>query len=205
MSKVSYLVSPLCVCCGDSLPGNTEGDHFCENCLRTPPSFSVARGIALYQNPVKQLLHNLKYNFDTTTLGPLLLIAQSSDFSTFESCDIILPVPLHSKRLKRRGMNQALFLARLFFPERKEDIYTDVLVRERPTISQTSLDLQGRKKNLSDAFTVKNIDIITNKVICLVDDVFTTGATVEECSRSIIAAGGTEVRVLTLARVVTRR
>lgn len=199
------MVSPLCVCCGDSLPGNTAVDHFCENCIRIPPSFHVARGVAIYQNPVKQLLHNLKYNFDTTVLGPLLLIAQSYDFSTFESCDIILPVPLHSKRLKRRGMNQALFLSRLFFPERKKDIYSDVLVRERPTISQTSLDLRGRKKNLKDAFLVKNVDIIENKVVCLVDDVFTTGATAEECSRSIISAGGAEVRVLTLARVVTRR
>jgi ComF family protein len=135
----------------------------------------------------------------------LLRIAQSYDFSPFDLCDIILPVPLHMKRLKKRGMNQALSLCRLFFPGRREDIYTDVLVRERPTISQTSLDIWGRKKNLKNAFSLKRTDIIVNKVVCLVDDVYTTGATAEECTKSILRAGGAEVRVLTLARVVTMK
>jgi ComF family protein len=131
----------------------------------------------------------------------LLKIARSFDFSPFKCCEIFVPVPLYSRRLKKRGLNQALVLARLFFPERADCILPQVLLRIRPTRSQTELDAAGRKHNLKSAFSVKDPDIIKNKKICLVDDIYTTGTTVRECAATLKRAGAADVMVLTFARV----
>lgn len=198
---VRYLSTPLCPVCGIEYGAFAASDHSCENCLRQTPPFTLARSIAFYEGHVRQLLHNLKYRFDTTTVQPLLKIAQGFDFSAFESCEIILPVPLHVTRLRQRGMNQALLLARMLFPQRRADIFFNVLRRQSPTASQTLLNIEERKKNIKDSFSVQNNEIINKKIICLVDDVYTTGATAAECSRELLAGGAAEVRVLTVARV----
>ena len=112
-----------------------------------------------------------------------------------------MPVPLHSQRLRSRGLNHALHLARLFFPERLDDIMVDVLVKKRKTVSQTALDATRRKANLNAAFMLKNIEIIKNKKICIVDDVYTTGTTVAECAATLRRGGACDVTVITYARV----
>lgn len=173
----------------------------CGDCLRRPPAFSIARSLVYYDEPVRQLLHNLKYNFDTTTISPLLKIARGCDYSHFESADFFLPVPLHPRRLRKRGVNHAQVAAQLLFPERKKEILVDTLVKHLDTPSQTSLDRVGRKANLRAAFSIKYPEILKNKKICLIDDVYTTGATVGECSRIVHKAGAAEVMVLVFARV----
>ncbi|MEE4241055.1 MAG: hypothetical protein V2I36_06290 [Desulfopila sp.] len=143
----------------------------------------------------------MKYSYDTSTVEPLLKITQGFDFSPFEVCDVFVPVPLFPGKLKQRGLNQALLLARLFFPSESKNIFTDVLVKTRQTVSQTELDAFGRRKNLRGAFAVKRPDIIHNKKICLVDDIYTTGTTVSECAATLQKAGASEILVLTLMRV----
>ena len=201
LADVSYMGSPQCTVCGREFSSRRIVDHVCEQCLRQAPPFALARSITFYEEPVRSLLHNLKYRFDTSSTTPLFKIAQSFDFSPFENCDVILPVPLYINKLKQRGMNQALILARLFFADRKGKINVGILRRIRPTISQTELDARGRKNNLRAAFLVQGCEIIQNKVVCLIDDVYTTGGTVTECARAIKMAGAAEVRVLTMARV----
>ena len=149
----------------------------------------------------KQLIHNLKYKNDTTVTPALLKIVRRFDFSPFTACDLIVPVPLHYVKLKKRGFNQSLLLSQLFFKMLNVPIQPFALQKYAETKAQTGLDLSLRIKNIQDVFCVKNPDIIVNKKICLVDDVFTTGSTVAECSRVLLTAGASEVRVLSFARV----
>lgn len=192
---------PMCPICGREYDDELVRDHLCGKCVAGDTPYGLVRSIAFYEDPVKFLLQRLKYQFDTATLAPLCKIAQSFDFSPFEDCDVIVPVPLHRGKLRKRGMNQALVLARSLFPSRKRCIQHQYLYRKRETRSQTQLGRRERKKNIRSAFSVQHPEFIINKKICLVDDIFTTGATVAACSRALSRAGASEVRVLTMARV----
>jgi len=180
---------------------SAEGDHICGVCLRKVPSFTSARGIARYQDPVADLLHRLKYQSDYTVLPALLEIVKMNDPVLISQDDRIIPVPLHSRRLRFRGFNQALLLADLFFPNGQKVLLRNVLQRVRNTEAQTGLNGAARRKNLKNAFAVCDPCKVRHRKIFLVDDVYTTGTTVSECSRVLLAAGAREVHVLTLARV----
>jgi ComF family protein len=200
--KVRYLSSPLCERCGTLfLPAGGE-DHICGDCLGNPPPFSMVRSVCLYAPPVNTLLHGLKYRADRTTLSALSWIAAPFDFAAFASADFIVPVPLHAKRLRQRGLNQSHLLARLFFPEKTDAIDPEILARVRDTLPQTGLDGGKRRKNLRAAFAVPEKKDLEGKRICVVDDVFTTGTTIRECAKVLIRAGAVEVRAVTMARVV---
>jgi ComF family protein len=121
-----------------------------------------------------------------------------------DDCDLIVPIPLFINRLRRRGFNQAVILAREFFPYRKGDIRADLLRRVRDTGAQTSLSGVARRNNLGSAFQLRDGRGVTGKRICLVDDVYTTGTTVNECAKILQEGSAEDVRVLTLARVIMR-
>lgn len=192
---------PCCSVCGHDFADHEAADHFCGACLISPPAFAMARSLVYYDEPVRKLLHNLKYNFDTTTHAPLLKIARGCDYSLFKKVDFILPIPLHSSRLRQRGVNHAQQIAQLLFPERKKEILLDTLIKHQDTPSQTNLDRLGRKLNIRATFSVNSPEKIQNKEICLVDDIYTTGATVGECAKTLKKAGAGEVKVLVFARV----
>ncbi len=201
LQNVSLISSPLCSVCGREIADSVGGDHLCGSCLRTKPPYSSARGIVHYQEPAASLLQKLKYQGDTSVLPPLQEIIALSAPAALAEEDRIVPVPLHIHRLRQRGFNQALLLAQLFFPERKHCILEDTLRRIRHTVPQTGLDGIARRKNMSKAFRVRNGGKVRGRKIILVDDVYTTGTTVAECSRVLFAAGAREVHVLTVARV----
>ena len=121
--------------------------------------------------------------------------------SDIDQPDLIVPVPLHIKRLKKRGFNQALLLARIFFPEHHHLINFSVLQRKRNTSPQTGMDGKERRRNMKNAFVVVDERSVLGKAVLLIDDVFTTGTTVNECARVLKRSGAKEVKVLTLARV----
>ena len=199
MEKVRYPHSPLCIRCGTVF--RSGEDHLCGPCLRQPQPFTIARSVALYFPPVDILLHRLKFRADKTVLSTLSAMCFSFDFSLFSCCDLILPVPLHPRRLQSRGMNQSLVLAHVLFPAESGKIRPDCLLRTRNTPPQTGLGGRERRKNLRDAFMVPRTAGIRGLSICLVDDIFTTGTTVKECAGILMQAGAAEVRVLTMARV----
>jgi ComF family protein len=204
-AQIRYPASPLCVRCGTVFPAGTGGDHLCGRCLRKPPPFALARAVAFYAPPVDRLLHRLKFRADRTVVSTLADIAAPFDRSSFSSSDLILPVPLHLRRLQHRGMNQSLILARALFPEKAPAIRPDVLVRTRNTPPQTSLDRRDRLRNLTGAFAVSGKMDVSGLRICLVDDILTTGTTVTECADVLMRAGAEEVRVLAMARVAGQR
>ncbi|WP_240191633.1 ComF family protein [Desulfoprunum benzoelyticum] len=201
---INYIRPPLCACCGKMMAAGEPGrSHRCQDCLVHPPPFSVARSCIRYDQTASLLLHRLKYHGDTAVLPGLRHIIEQAAIAGVCDPDIIVPVPLYRKRLKARGLNQAAHLARLFYPGRDSDIRFDLLHRIRDTPPQTVLSGAARRRNLRSAFAVKDLTLVKGKTVCVVDDVFTTGTTVSECSRALRLAGAEEVYVLTLAMVVS--
>lgn len=209
LSLINYLQSPLCCCCGRELADSSGGDHLCGYCLRQPPVYSRARAVVRYEEPVSHLLHSLKYAADTSTLPALAHVIASFALQLAQefqpAADRIIPVPLFPARLKKRGLNQSLLLARLFFPQAGAALLADGMSRTRNTPPQTTLDGDARRKNLKAAFAVRNPPDVCGRRIFLVDDVLTTGTTVSECGRALLAAGALEIRVVTVARVAENR
>ena len=197
--RLPFISSPLCLGCGE--PFFSGADHLCGRCLSRQYSFDLARSLFSYQPPLSVLIPALKFRGDLTALASLgRLVSHPSSCALFTEPDILLPVPLHSRRLRERGFNQALLLARACFPEWKGKIEPGLLARTRSTPPQSALSGRERRRNLKNAFVLADPQRIAGKEILLVDDVFTTGSTVNECSRVLRAAGASRVQVFTLAR-----
>ena len=201
LRNIAFIESPRCPVCGRAMGDSAPGDHLCGSCLQKRPLFSTAIAITHYQEPVGNLLHSLKYQGDMSVLPVLQTIIARNPPVGFTGDERIVPVPLHIKRLRDRGFNQAVLIAKLFFPEKKSFFQVDSLQRIRHTDPQTGLDGKARRKNLRNAFTVRDGTVFFGKKVILVDDVYTTGSTANECSRALLMAGASEVHVLTLARV----
>jgi len=199
--SIIYLKKPLCRTCGMELIGEEDRNFLCGECLRSPPTYALARSLVRYQAGVRQLVQKLKYGRDTSVSGGISAIIDAADLTEFTDCRWILPVPLYRQRHRQRGLNQATILAGLFFPEKKQNIRPDWLYRKYNTTPQTTLSGFERRNNLAGAFAVRSDNGLQNAKVCLVDDVYTTGTTVRECAATLIVAGVCEVKVLTLARV----
>lgn len=157
--------------------------------------------VSHYHDPLlKKAIHHYKYRFASDIATPLaLLVAQAIHHSTLPTPDMLIPVPLHKRRLRWRGFNQAEILAKaldLHIP-----ILTDILIRRRYTAPQVSMkDQSARQKNLIQAFCVTDASCVHGKNILLIDDVMTTGTTLMECARTLKDAGAKTVHCLVLAR-----
>jgi ComF family protein len=195
--QVIFLSAPLCVCCGrqlQELPG--PADRLCGDCLHSRPPFDSARSLVLYGPPVSTLLHRLKFQGDAATARVLAGLGQPETVA----CDLIIPVPLHPSRLRARGLNQSLVLARRFFPAERDKIVLNLLSRQKKTIAQTGLDGRQRRRNLKGAFSVTRPAAVQGRSILVIDDVFTTGTTLAECAQTLKAAGASRVVAWTVAR-----
>ena len=198
--KLRLIEHPLCLCCGFLF--SSGENHICENCLRISHYFSKARAILLYNDKSAKIIKNFKYSKARDMLTTFAALKEKSTvFADIFSPDIIMPVPLHPKRLRYRGFNQSLILADIFYKEQKEKIDCHNLIRSKNTRAQITLKGDERRKNVINAFSLLNPEKIKDKQIVIIDDVFTTGTTVNECSRILLMAGASEVQVLTLARV----
>jgi ComF family protein len=199
LDEIDLIPQPACSCCGAPFRGAVGPEHVCQDCLTKPPPFSRARAAAFYDGVVLEAIHGLKYQrrlLYAKFLGQLL--ANSTAAPMIAAADLLVPVPLHPRRLRWRGFNQALLLAKTF-PQAA--IARDVLVRRRPTLPQIKLSPEQRLSNVKGAFTVPDPAAVKGKSIVLLDDVYTTGATVKECARVLRQAGAATVEVVTVARV----
>jgi ComF family protein len=202
LSQVELLQGPLCPGCGRRFPKAAGGPHFCGLCLSGHYHFNRARAVAIYAEPFSTVLHRFKYQGESCGLKSFkALLELLPEPPCPVMPELILPVPLHPGRLRQRGYNQAAVLARAFFPHQRKILRNDILLRVRPTEPQTGLSGRARRRNLRRAFGVKDPARVEGRRILLVDDVFTTGTTVNECARILKKAGADEVCVLTLARV----
>lgn len=197
---INFIMGSICTKCGMPFVSKESSNHLCSECIKKKQPFKIARSIAEYNGVLLDAIHKLKYNAKTSLAKPLgLLMAEGLPLDNY---DIIVPVPLHKKRLKERGFNQSLLLAKEISKKRKIPIDYLNLKRIRWTEPQINLKGEERLKNVRGSFAVENARVFKNKNILLIDDVYTTGATVKECSKVLKKTGAKGVFVLTLARVV---
>ena len=203
LSRLKFTSSPRCPRCGLGFGSPSENDHLCSECLTEERYFGNARAVCLYEGLMVEAISRFKYGRATRLsrpLGSLLAEYQDPEFP-FSRWDLILPVPLHPKRLRERGFNQSLLLARYLSRKRSIPLNITSLYRSRPTTPQTQLSGPERQRNVRGAFGVRGPEAISKKRVLLIDDVFTTGATARECAKVLLDAGAKQVDVLTLARV----
>lgn len=198
-------VTPICTVCG--VPFLTEGgaDHPCGSCALKPPPFIAARTAMLFDGPVREMIHRFKYDKRVHLARPLGLLAavQLAPFARMTAPDLIIPVPLHVKRLRQRGFNQSVLLGNVLAHEWRVPLCRRNLCRIRWTDPQIGLSAEERVSNVRGAFAVTNPALVKGKRVLLLDDVYTTGSTVAECARALNKAGARAVTVVTVARALS--
>lgn len=202
LEACTLIRSPLCKTCGMPFLSADDNDHLCGDCITEPPRFTAARAAALFAGPIRELIHRFKYNNRVQLCRPLGLLTghQLEPFAAAISADLVIPVPLHVKRLRQRGFNQAVLLGEILAREWRLPISRCNLQRIRWTEPQINLSAAERVANVRGAFSVTEPAIFKGKRIILVDDVYTTGSTVAECARVLFRAEVAEVSVITVAR-----
>ena len=205
--------APICDCCGFPFESRQGTDHRCGDCITNKKYFRIARAPLVYEQVLMRIIHRFKYNGKLQLANPLgeLLLTAYGLFWEQDAFDMILPVPLHISRFRNRGFNQAHLLV-CNWPKVAgrnplsatggHQVVRDLLTRSRQTQPQSSLGRQQRAANIKNAFGLCDPDKVADKCILLVDDVYTTGATVNECARLLVDNGAESVDVLTLARAI---
>jgi len=177
--------------------------HICVDCQKNPPPFSYHRSCGKYQEKLKNIILLYKYRkFQVLGRDLAFLVDRilGNDKKLWRGIEAAVAVPLHDKKLKKRGFNQAEIVAKIVAKKRGMELIEGVLVKIKNTPPQTSLVAEERKKNVRDTFGIQKAERIKGKFILLVDDVYTTGSTIRECSSVLKEAGAKEVRALTLAQ-----
>lgn len=193
------LIDEFCEICGRPL---THSGGVCKKCRETPPIFSKARAVARYNETIRQVIHLLKYKKKKVMLKYLseLINERLSDLLVIGDYDYLLPVPLHKKRLRKRGFNQARLLGKII--ERSFGVKMDSrnLARIRDTLPQSNLETNEEKyQNVQEAFILRKPEKIRGKKILIVDDILTSGSTVSEITRLLLDSMAERVDVFTLA------
>jgi len=202
------IAPPLCSQCGRMYTSRIVGDHLCGDCIEVTKPFRKARAWGAHEGALLRVIHSFKYHHQTFLARPLGILLYDAFQAHWHSddIDVIIPVPLHPKRLRQRGFNQSRLLIG-HWPSDADGATvgrptSDWLIRTRWTRSQTGLRRKERQANMRGAFALQGRPPLASKQVLLVDDVYTTGATVTECARVLLAGGARRVDVLTLARAM---
>ena len=201
LQEARLIPDPLCTVCGRPYPDGTGGDHPCGACMGERPAFDMARAPLAFEGVVREAIHLYKYRELRALKGYLGGFAEYGSRRWFRGATVAAAVPLHPRRLKARGFNQSLFLAKAASDALGIRLSVGSLARVRHTRPQVTLSPAEREQNVLGAFAVTD-GTFAGESVLLVDDVYTTGATVNECARVLKKAGAASVFVLTVARVV---
>jgi ComF family protein len=205
---------PLCDRCWETLPrhrGRLCGCGLplpstllvCGRCRRGRQPFTAGTSLGPYEGGLRQVIHELKYRGKRRVGGRLAaaLLAERGARELLSTSDVIVPVPLHPRRRRERGFNQAEVLAQELARGVGRPCAPAALVRRKDTAPQTGLTAAARRRNVAGAFAVRRQVQVAGRVVALVDDVLTTGATVQACAHALLEAGASEVRLVAVARV----
>jgi len=200
----SFISAPHCACCGTPFAEDLGENALCVSCLGRRPRFRRARAALVYDARSRRLILPFKHGDRTDLARACGAWMARAGGDLLAEADLIVPVPLHWRRLFTRRYNQALLLARSVARQGEARLAPDLLRRSRWTGSQAGLVAKQRRSNVREAFDVhpRWRRALAGKTVLLVDDVLTTGATVEACARVLDRGGARHVDVLTLARVV---
>ena len=198
--SIRPVTPPLCDRCGDSLPTwRTVSTTLacCARCRRTSRALDRARSVGVYDGALRAIVHALKYDGRRSLARPLAEMMRERAAEVLDGAACVVPVPLHPSRRRHRGFNQARDLSRhIGLP------VVQALRRTRNTATQTGLSSARRHRNVRDAFAPTRVARrLAGLTVVLIDDVSTTGATLDACARALKGAGVKEVRGLTAARV----
>lgn len=200
-SEIQWIQPPFCSRCGTPVAGRIDHAYECAACTARKNHFDAARAAGRMEGPMAGMIHLLKYRgglWIAPDLADLMLAALQTHYDPAE-IDAAGFVPLFPSRRRDRGYNQAEVLARLLCRESGIALLKRGLVRTRPTPTQTLLTAPARADNVRNAFRAPHPKWVEGRRILLVDDVMTTGSTVNECARVLKAAGAARVWVLTAA------
>ena len=212
-AELTPLTAPFCARCALPFEFETAGETECGACLQVPPAFDWARAAVTYSDLGRAMVLKLKYSGATAGLPVMATMVWQAvadhaallqaEGQTDKAIDLIVPVPLHSRRLFSRRFNQSQLLAVALSEKIQAPVDSFILKRRKATPSQGGLGRKARFKNVAAAFAIapKKRDYVAGKHILLVDDVLTTGATANECARVLKRAGAASVGIASFARV----
>jgi len=198
MATVAPLPAAQCSCC--ALPfqaTSAQHSHLCGRCIQDPPAFTATHAAALYEGELRTAIRHFKFHQRPNLDRPLARLLETCLPASLD-VDLLVPVPLHPARLRERTYNQAWLLARELGRQRSLPVSHDVLIKCRGTEPQLTLSARQRRENLRGAF-VMNKDVKGRKIL-LVDDVMTTGVTLDLCSQVLLAGGAQRVEIGVVAR-----
>lgn len=200
--KIKERLPPFCAKCGRQLKGEPELMDTCPDCKKDTPYFDRAWSACHYDDPLKSLIHDFKYKKITSLSTDFtdLVINFMKKYNIGRDCQLILSIPMHPDRLFKREINHSDILARNLGKRMGIPCSGNALKKTKNTLLQSKLKRGARIKNLHLSFSLKDNSGVRNKNILLVDDLFTTGSTVNECSRLLKNSGARRVEIITLAR-----
>lgn len=204
-STVAFIERPFCEVLGMPFAFDQGEGTVCGEAIAHPPVFDRLRAVAAYDGIAGKLVHQLKYR-DRTDLAPMMAEwMRRAGAAEISACDAIVAVPLHWRRLAWRHFNQSAELARHVSGLSGKPFAAGALVRAKPTARQVGLTKTARETNVRGAFQVpvSGRAEVSGRRLVLVDDVYTTGATVSAAARALKRAGAADVTVLTFARVIS--
>jgi len=205
LQKIKFVSEPFCSKCGKPFKTKEtfEGvlDPVCLDCRDKKIFFEYARSLGNYEGVLRQCIHLLKYRGKKVILKKIDNIVEDliGDLFCLEKISFVLPVPLHKKRFQERGFNQSTLIANLIGDSYSIPVIEEMLERISFSRPQVALGKKERIKNIKNVFKASTSPWIKNSIILLVDDVYTTGSTVNECARILKKAGASKVYVFTLA------
>lgn len=195
----------ICHVCGQPFgfdsPHRSINSNICASCIRKRYSFRKCRSVLYYNGQAREFLHNYKYNGNISYSGLLITVATDYFPGDFDRFDMLIPVPVHINKLRKREFNQSAVISSALGKFLGIESNPFILKKTRDTIPQVDIgNEKERARNVKGSFSVVNGDILAERNVLLVDDVFTTGSTTEECSRTVLKSGAASVQVFTLMR-----
>ncbi|MCS5596371.1 MAG: ComF family protein [Alphaproteobacteria bacterium] len=205
-NQIHFIAAPYCDICGVPFTASLAVDDgtICASCIAEAPEYDSARAAVVYDDLTRQMVLRYKHGDHLYLARAFTPWMERAGYDVISAADYILPVPLHWTRLLKRRYNQAAILAK-GLAERQGKIYApSLLKRVRATSPQGRRRAKDRKSNVKNAFAVADQGKLHGKTILLIDDIMTSGATVNECAKALKGAGADKVHILSVARAVKK-